>query len=160
MMHYLYQNRKQQGSVMVMTASILFVLIALGALLLGISYRANQIQRATSALREATRTASQQWDYSGFAKDAPTLNNRVALERARVILDANITSIPGRVATQPVQAQWSIVTSGTCGSIPIGRPSVCGSMTVFVSSLPLGLPGGDTALTVQAVSTIDTGTKK
>ena len=80
-------HRRQRGGVLVMLSAWMLVLVLLGALLYGISWRIQQRQRLDSALRESTRVVVQRWRYTGFASNqAGLVTDTDLIAAARTIL--------------------------------------------------------------------------
>lgn len=152
--------RRAQGAVLPTAAAFMVVLLLFGGLGWFYAQRAGQIQRAESALREATRTAAQLWSYGSFGGDGPLLRDEGAVrERATTILAQNLGSVPGLVGdptTIAATANWEVLPGGgACGDQTFAQAALCGRLEVPVQAIPLGI-GGEVALVqIAAASTLE-----
>ena len=150
-------KRHQPGAILPVAAAIMLVVVLLGALLWGTSYRITQLQRLQSALRESTRSAGQLVHYNSLASDHPQLRSLAQLKaHAQRSLAANLHNVPGLIDNAEYaakQANWHLVEpGGFCGDIVQSQLALCGSIKVHVRSLPLGFPGTKTLHAQSAVT--------
>jgi hypothetical protein len=155
------QFRYQQGGVLVIVSALMLVVILLGSLLFGMSWRIQQRQRLDSALRESTRTVAQQgFSYTAFAFNQPLLTpGSTVTNNAKAVLAANLANVPGLLKS-PTEiaktAQWNVIRKGDlCGTTKATEVALCGSLSVPVRSLPLGFPG-TTTIHLTALTMLET----
>ncbi len=152
--------RRAQGGVLVVGAAFMLVIVLIGGLGWFYAQRVGQIQRAESALREATRTAAQMWSYESFGSGTTEFRDSAELKsRATQMLSLNLSSVPGLVGL-PLDvargATWTVLPSGgECDGQTLSTPALCGRVDVPVQAVPLGLGGGTAVITVEAASRLD-----
>lgn len=159
-LHPRRQVRHAQGGVLVIGSSMLLVIVLMGVLLWGISWRLQQRQRLQVALINGTRVAAQHWSYGGFASGGTALeSDQILLQTAHQVLAANLANVPGLQGSPEKlahEASWMIIRAGgTCGTTVIQSTGLCGSISVQVRSLPIG-PQAEYTLTATTVTSIDT----
>ena len=152
--------RRAQGGVLVLGAAFMFAIVLIGGLGWFYAQRVSQIQRAESALREATRTAAQMWSYESFGSGTTEFRDSTELKaRATQMLASNLASVPGLVGL-PLEvargATWTVLPSGgECDGQMLSTPALCGRVSVPVQALPLSVGGGTAILQVEAASRLD-----